>query len=168
MRFIPGRSLLLALMAPLILALVTVAEPSTLMALLVTDGVILLLALVDLALVWRAGVEVKREAPETVSLARPVNVTVEVKNKLRRKLKLLVNDALFEHAKAEGLPMEIEVGAGLVRRGSYKLKAMERGAQYIGDHWVRYRSPAGFWIRQVKIEASTKMRVFPDVQAVRH
>lgn len=168
MRFIPGRSLLLALIAPLVLALVTVAEPSTLIALLVTDAVIVLLALLDLALVWKAGVEVKREAPETVSLARPVNVTVEVKNKLRRKLKLLVNDALFEHAVSDGLPMEIEVGAGLVRRGTYKLRAMERGAQYIGDHWIRYRSPAGFWIRQVKVEASTKMRVFPDVQAVRH
>lgn len=168
MRFIPGRSMLLALLAPLVLALVTVAEPSTLPALLLTNAVLVALALIDLALVWRAGVEVTRTAPETVSLARQVTVTVEVKNKLRRRLNVLVNDAVFEHAETEGLPLEIEVGAGLVRRGAYRLKAMQRGAQIIGAHWVRYKSPAGFWIRQVRIEAETKIRVFPDVQAVRH
>ncbi|MEQ8277674.1 MAG: DUF58 domain-containing protein [Deltaproteobacteria bacterium] len=168
MRFIPGRSMLLALLAPLVLALVTVAEPSTLPALLVTNAVLVALALLDLALVWKAGVEVTRQAPETVSLARQVTVTVEVKNKLRRRLDVLVNDAVFEHAETEGLPLNIEVGAGLVRRGAYRLKAMQRGAQIIGAHWVRYKSPAGFWIRQVRIEAETKIRVFPDVQAVRH
>jgi hypothetical protein len=62
----------------------------------------------------------------------------------------------------------LEVGAGVVRSGTYRLKAMMRGAQKIGDHYVRYASPAGFWIRQLRIPAETKLRVFPDVQAVRH
>lgn len=168
MRFIPGRSLLLALLAPLALALVTVAEPSTLPALLITNAVIVTLAGIDLMLARKPGITVKREAPETVSLARQVTVTLEVKNELRRKLTLSINDAVFEHAETEGMPVKIEVGAGLVRRGTYRLRAMQRGAQTIGDHWVRYSSPAGFWIRQVRIEAATKMRVFPDVQAVRH
>src|SRR5439155_1227879 len=113
-------------------------------------------------------VDVRREMPHTLSLARPVNVTVEVKNRLRRRIKLRVNEALFEHAEAEGLPLELEVGAGVTRSATYRLKAMQRGAQTIGDHFVRYASPAGFWIRQVRIPAETKLRVFPDVQAVRH
>jgi uncharacterized protein (DUF58 family) len=168
MGFIPGRSLLLALLAPLSLALVTVAEPATLPALLITDGVILALALLDLLLVLKPGVVVQRELPETVSLARPFTVTLEVKNNLRRKLLVELNEGLFLHAEAEGLPLRMEVEAGVVRRGTYKLKAMERGPQTLGEHWVRYRSPAGFWIRQLKLQAESTIRVFPDVQAVRH
>lgn len=168
MPIIPGRSLLLALCAPLVLSLAAIAAPETTALVLVADGLVLLLALLDLLFVLRPGVEVRRELPETLSLARPVTVTVEVKNKLRRRLVVQVNDALFEHAEAEGLPVMLEVGAGVVRSGTYRLKAMMRGAQKIGDHYVRYASPAGFWIRQLRIPAETKLRVFPDVQAVRH
>lgn len=168
MGFIPGRSLLLALLAPLSLALVTIAEPATLPALLITDGVILALALLDLLLVLKPGVVVQRELPETVSLARPFVVTLEVKNNLQRKLTVELNEGLFLHAEAEGLPLRMEVEAGVVRRGTYKLKAMERGPQKLGEHWIRYRSPAGFWIRQLKLPAEHTIRVFPDVQAVRH
>jgi uncharacterized protein (DUF58 family) len=167
-KFIPGRSLLLALLAPLALSLVAIAEPSTVLPLILCNAVIGLLALVDFLMVRKAAIEVHRLMPTTVSLARPVVVTLEVKNLLRRRVKFSINDAVFEHAETEGLPVEVEVGAGVVRRATYKLKPMERGAQAIGDHFVRYSSPAGFWIRQVQIKAETVVRVFPDVQAVRH
>ncbi len=160
--------MLLALTAPVILAITAVIEPSLVPLVLVADGVIVLLALLDLALVWRPGVELQRSVPTTLSLARPVNVTLELKNKMKRKVRFLINDGLFEHAEAEGLPVELEVDSGVVRSGSYKLKAMQRGAQQLGDHHVRYSSPAGFWIRQVRLPAQDKLRVFPDVQAVRH
>lgn len=168
MRIIPGRSLLIALLAPLALSMVAIAEPATVVPLLITNGVIVVLALVDLLLVRKAGVEVKREMPTTMSLTRTITVTLEVKNTLRRRVTFLINEAVFEHAQVEGLPLAIEVGAGVVRRGTYRLRSMQRGAQVIGDHYVRYASPAGFWIRQVRIPAETKVRVFPDVQAVRH
>lgn len=168
MAVIPGRALLLALLAPFVLSLVAIAEPATVAPMLIADAVIVVLATVDLLFVLRPGVEVRREMPETLSLARQVVVTIEVKNNLRRRLRLLVNEALFEHAEAEGLPLVIEAGAGVVRRATYRLRAMQRGAQLLGDHFVRYPSPAGFWVRQVRIPAQTKLRVFPDVQAVRH
>lgn len=168
MRFLPGRALLLALLAPLLLGLVAMAEPSTLTAMLVVDGTILVLALVDLALIWRPGVTVRREVKETVSLARVVPVTLEVKSQLKRKVTFELQEGVFEHAETEGLPLKLEVAAGVVRQATYRLKAMQRGEQILRDHYVRYPSPAGFWIRQVRIEAETKMRVFPDVQAVRH
>ncbi len=168
MKLIPGRSLLLALIAPLALSLVAIAEPATVLPLLLTNAVILVLAVTDLLLVRKDGVEVNRLMPTTVSLARTVNVTLEVKNLLRRRVKFSINDAVFEHAETEGMPVEVEVGAGVVRRATYRLRSMERGAQVVGDHYVRYASPAGFWTRQVRIPAETKLRVFPDVQAVRH
>src|SRR5262249_31543891 len=150
MSIIPGRSLLLALAAPLLLSLVAIAEPATIGPMLMADGVIAFFAIADLLFILKPGIEIKREVPETLSLARAVNVTIEAKNKLRRRLKLRVNDALFEHAEAEGLPLEMEVGAGVVRRATYRLKAMRRGTHVIGDHYVRYGSPAGFWTRQVR------------------
>ena len=45
---------------------------------------------------------------------------------------------------------------------------MERGPHVLDELWVRYPSPAGFWIRQIKIPAKAELRVYPDVQAVRH
>jgi uncharacterized protein (DUF58 family) len=168
MRFIPGRSLLIAMLAPLFLALVAIAEPATVWPMLAIDAMIVVLAMIDLLMVRKAGVEVTRDMPLTISLARTVNVTLEVRNLLRRRVTFRLNEAVFEHAETEGLPLEIEVGAGVVRRASYRLRSMERGAQVLGDHHVRYPSPAGFWIRQVRIPAETKIRVFPDVQAVRH
>jgi uncharacterized protein (DUF58 family) len=168
MRFIPGRALLLALMVPAALGLAALADPELVPAMLLADGVVVLLALLDLLLVRRAGVEVTRQVRETVSLARPVVVTLEVKNLLSRKVTFALNEGLFEHAEAEGLPVSVEVEAKVVRRATYRLTAMERGEQRLGDHYVRYPSPGGFWIRQVRIPAETKLRVFPDVQAVRH
>ena len=103
-----------------------------------------------------------------MSLARPVDVTLEVKNLLRRKVRFKINDAVFEQAEAEGLPQEVEIGAGLVRRVTYRLRSMQRGPQTLGPHFVRYASPGGFWIRQIRIPAENTVRVFPDVQAVRH
>ncbi|MCA9555786.1 MAG: DUF58 domain-containing protein [Myxococcales bacterium] len=168
MRFIPGRALLLALMVPVVLALAALANSALVGPMLVADGVVVLLAVLDLLLVRRAGVEVTRSVRETVSLARPVVVTLEVKNLLSRKVAFSVNEGLFEHAAAEGLPLTVEVDAKVVRRATYRLTAMQRGEQVLGDHYVRYPSPGGFWIRQVRLPAETKLRVFPDVQAVRH
>ncbi len=168
MRFIPGRSLLLALIAPLVLSMVAMGEPATVFPLLVVDGVILLIAILDLVLIWKPVVHVTRKVQETLSLARPVWVTVSVENRGRRRLKVKINEGLFDAAKTEGLPLDVEVPAGVVRSGKYRLWAMERGEKILGDHWIRYTSPAGFWIRQHRIAAEDKCRVFPDVQAVRH
>ena len=78
MPFIPGRALLLALIAPFSLSLVAIAEPSTVWAMLAIDGVILVLALFDLMLGWKPGVEITRTVPEILSLARPVTVRLDV------------------------------------------------------------------------------------------
>lgn len=168
MPVIPGRALLLALIAPLVLSLVAIAEPSTVYAMLAVNGVIVMLALIDLAFGWRAKFEVTRTVPEILSLARPVTVRLDVRNNLRRRVRLQINDAVFAESTTEGLPVPVDVARGVVRTGTYRLRAMERGPHVLGAHWVRFPSPAGFWIRQVQIPAETELRVYPDVQAVRH
>ena len=168
MPVLPGRALLLALLAPLMLSLVAIAEPSTVIPMLIIDAVIIVLALVDLAFGWRPGIEITRTVPEILSLARPVTVRLDVKNKLRRKVQVRINDAVFAESETEGLPVRLTVGRGVIRSGSYRLRAMARGPHIVGEHWVRYPSPAGFWVRQLKLPAEDEVRVYPDVQAVRH
>ncbi len=168
MAVLPGRALILAMVAPFILSLVAIAEPSTVWAVLAVNGAIVVLASVDLALAWRPGIEVVRTVPEILSLARPVTVRLDVKNNLRRRVKVRINDAMFEDAITEGLPVTVDAPAGVVRSGSYRLSAMQRGTHRLTEFWVRYPSPGGFWVRQLKVPAVDELRVYPDVQAVRH
>ncbi len=166
--FIPGRALILALLAPLFLSAVAVLAPDLVPTILLVDAIIIAFALADLLLVWKPGVAVKRTMPETISLARSVVVDLEVQNLLRRRLKVRIQDSVFSQAQTEGLPVTLELPANVVRHTSYKLKSMERGPQTLGAHHIRYPSVAGFWTRQITLPAATTVRVFPDVQAVRH
>jgi uncharacterized protein (DUF58 family) len=168
MPVIPGRSLLLALLVPVLLALVVLLEPSTIAPMLIADAMILLVAGFDVLFVLRPAVHVQRSVPETLSLARPVTVTLEATSRSRRNLRLSINDAVFPEGKSEGLPLTIELAPGVVRRASYRLWAMARGPRLLGDHFVRYPSPLGFWTRQLRLPASDRLKVYPDVQAVRH
>jgi uncharacterized protein (DUF58 family) len=168
MPVIPGRTLLLALVLPLILALVVLVQPSTLVLMLLADAAVLLIALFDLGFVIRPAVAVSRSVPGTLSLARPVAVMLEAKNRSRRQLRLSIHDAVFAEAKTEGLPVELVVSPGVVRSGSYRLSAMARGPHVLGAHHVRYPSPLGFWVRQLELPAEDRLKVYPDVQAVRH
>lgn len=168
MRFLPGRTMLLALLAPLLLALTAAAAPGLVPMVIAVDLAIAVLALVDLLFVLKPAVSVERALPETLSLARPAVVELTVRSRSRRKLALELNEDLFPEARAEGLPLSLELGPGLVKRESYRFSAMARGTRVLGSHFVRYRSPAGFWIRQLELPAKDEVRVYPDVQAVRH
>ena len=160
--------MLLALIAPFALSLVAIAEPATVGPMLAINAVIVLIALIDLAFGWRPGIEVTRTLPEVLSLARPVTVRLDVKSRLRRRVRVQINDAVFAESETQGLPVEIDVDGGVVRTGTYRLRAMERGPHRLSELWVRYPTPAGFWIRQLRLPSPAEVKVYPDVQAVRH
>ena len=168
MPLIPGRRLLWLLAVPIALSVAAVLESSLIAPLLLLDAAIAALVLFDALLVARASVSVERTAPSTLSLTRPVTVDLAVHNRAGRTLSVSLTDELFATADAEGLPATMEISAGVVRHTSYRLKAMQRGLQTIGDHFVRYGSPMGLWTRQLRLPGHTELRVYPDVQAVRH
>ena len=168
MPFIPARPLILALLVPVALAIAAIVERDVIPAMLAVDGIIVALALIDMMLARKPAVTVTRHVKTTLSLARSATVTLEIRNLSRRRLTVRVQDALFGAAETEGCPVELVLEAGVVRRGAYRLRAMQRGLQTIGSHHVRYASPGGLWTRQLELPAETKLRVYPDVQAVRH
>lgn len=183
MRIIPAPALIALFFLPLGLALIASAAPATERWVWLADALIFLVAAVDLFLLNRDAVHVGRAIPEVLSLARPVEVQLELQNKSRRKIEVHVQEALFSGARAEQieeepeagevpteprpLPLKLKLDPGAVHRARYRLTAMQRGTHTLGDHFIRYRSGLGLFIRQLRLPAKDVLRVYPDVQAVR-
>jgi uncharacterized protein (DUF58 family) len=94
-------------------------------------------------------------------------VTLELRSVARRRLLVAVRDDLFDAAEAPALPLTAELPPRGRAELRYHVQPSRRGAFALGDHHVRYASPLGLWIRQIRIAARLPVKVYPDVQAVR-
>ncbi|HHH11506.1 MAG TPA: DUF58 domain-containing protein, partial [Sorangium sp.] len=164
---IPARSLVMLAAVPVVLALFALFDETLLWPMLATDVVIIMVALVDGALARKPLVKVTRQARDVFSIGRRNLVTLQLRSLSRRRLEVQVNDDLFAHASAEGLPLQATLPSHGRASVSYHVVPGRRGAYALGDHFVRYASPIGLWTRQLRIEATHPVKVFPDVQAVR-
>lgn len=164
---IPSRRMVLLAIAPVALALAALADDTLLWPMLALDGALALVAIVDGLLALPRLVTVEREAPEVFSVGRPNPVTLELRSRARRALAVEVTDDLFDHAEGHDLPGRAKLaprGGATVR---YRVRPTRRGSFALGDHHVRYPSPLGLWLRQVRLPGRSPVRVYPDVQAVR-
>jgi len=168
MPLIPGRTLVMALLLPAVLSFVSFFDRSFLAVAIMVDCVIFLIALVDAALVWKLELNIVRKSPGTASLARSFSIELRVQNSGPRSLSLQVQQDLPNTMVATDLPLLVNIPSKEVRRTQFRMKAMQRGAHTLGAHYLRLRSPVGFWVRQLVIPAEDSIRVYPDVQAVRH
>lgn len=153
---------------PVAFAIGVAFEPSLLWPLAALDGAIIVAAIVDL--LWARSIRVTvegRVAPDVMSIGRANVVRVQLRSRSRRGLRVTLLDDLFPHARSGDLPMEVELGARERTEVSYRVVPTRRGAYELGDHWLRYASPLGLWIRQRRITARAPVRVYPDVQAIR-
>src|SRR5206468_3120736 len=130
---------------------------------LATDGGILVVALADALLAIRPLYSVQRRANQVFSIGRPNPVTLEVRSRTWRTLNVQIKDDLFETAECTDFPIVVEIPAREEKVVRYHVTPSRRGAFELGDHHLRYRSPLGLWIRQVRIPAPTPVRVYPDV-----
>lgn len=164
---LPSRALVLVAIGPVLLSMATLLDESLLTTTLIVDGVIVLFAALDAALGFRPLVSVTRHARNVMSVGKPNSVTLEVKSRARRRLSVEINQDLFDDATGEGLPASAEVAAGGRAQVKYRVTPQRRGAYELGDHFVRYTSPLGLWIRQLRLPARSPIKVYPDIQAVR-
>lgn len=167
MPFVPSRALVLLALAPLILAFGMLFDKTLLWPMLATDAGIVVVAAIDALLAYRPLFVVTRHAGQVFSIGRPNPVTLEVRSRTWRALTVLLKDDLFETAESSDFPLSIEVPARTQRVVRYYVTPTRRGAFELGDHNLRYRSPFGLWIRQVRVPARAEVRVYPDVQSVR-
>lgn len=164
---IPSRALVLLFVGPLVLSFLTLMDRSLLVPMFITDGAIGLLALFDAFLARRPLITLQRRAPTVFSIGRTNVVTYDLRSYARRKLRVRLQDDLYDTATSGDLPLDVELGA----RGSTSVKARvvpsRRGAYALGDCFLRYSSPLGLWIRQLRIAVPTRVKVYPDLEAVR-
>lgn len=164
---LPSRLLVWLSLAPVVLAVMTLLDSTMLWPMLAVDAGILIMAGVDALLARKPLVEVRRRARDVFSLGRFNPVELEVRSKAARRLSVEVNVDLFDHAIADNLPLRTKLGARGRADLRFRVAPSRRGAYSLGDGHVRYGSPLGLWIRQVRIPCEQPVRVYPDVQQVR-
>jgi uncharacterized protein (DUF58 family) len=167
MPLVPTPRLILLAVAPVLVGAAMVVEPSLIAPLLLLDGAILLLGLVDAWLARGRLVSVLREPPRILSVGRPNPVRLRLRSSARRPLVVTVTDDRSEHLAADDLPARVELAPGGAAQVVYHLRPSRRGAATLGDHHVRYPSPLGLWQRQLRLPAHAALRIYPDVAAVR-
>ncbi len=164
---IPSRAFVIIALGPVLLSIATLVDETLLRPMLLVDGVILVLAVLDAFLARKRLVTVERRAPRVMSINKPNGVVLELRSLAKRKLVVWVTNDLFESAQAEELPLRVEIPGRGRASAKYRIVPTRRGAYSLGNHTVRYSSPLGLWIRELVIPAETPIRVYPDIQQVR-
>ncbi|MFT5431878.1 MAG: hypothetical protein ACI9OJ_002576 [Myxococcota bacterium] len=165
-RVIPSGRLVLMMAGPILMSAAAVFVPSLVWPALAMDLGIALFAVADAWLVRGAAVDVARTVPEILSVGRPNSVDVWLENQGGRSLTVGVNIDLFDSAHCSDLPLEIAVGPGESHEVQIGVTPTSRGRYELGAFTVRYPSPLGLWTRQLTIDATSVVQVYPDVQAV--
>jgi uncharacterized protein (DUF58 family) len=163
---IPSRRLVLLALAPLVLALAALFDDTLLWPMLAADGAIVVIAALDALLGRGRLVAVERHAPQVFSVGRPNPVVLEVRSRARRTLDVLVRDDV-PAGDVHDLPARVTLKPGATATVRYRVTPHRRGAYSLGDHFVRYPTPLGLWLRQLRTRAEQPIKVYPDVKAVR-
>ncbi len=162
---IPTSRLVGLVSLPLLLALAYVVSPGALSVLLGLDLVLLVMVGID-ALGNTGEVAAERQHPPVQSVGVPFEVTLVLANLGTRDLRLRVVDDV--QGGTEGLPAELDLEAKTRVEVRYELTLARRGRFEFGLVVVRWRSPLGFWERQVRLELpEAAVRVYPDFRHLR-
>jgi uncharacterized protein (DUF58 family) len=164
---IPSRRLVALAAIPALLSLALAVDSRLLPVLLAMDLVLVLLAGVDALWGRRLALDVEREAPAVFSIGRHNPVKLEIRSRTRRALHIELVDDLFAGSSSPDLPLRTRI----VSRGrahlTYRVRPTRRGEYVLGDHHIRAISPLGLWRRQVRMVDKRRVKVYPDVKAVR-
>jgi uncharacterized protein (DUF58 family) len=166
MPLVPSRSLLWLASVPLLATLFTLLDARFQQLAWAIDLGIAALALLDALLARGRRIHVQRRAPDVMSLQRRNEVRLVVRSSARRKLAVTIQDDLFDGAIAADLPLEAELGPLATRQMTYHVEPSQRGAFELGDHHVRYPSPLGLWLRQLRLHARARIKVYPDLRQI--
>lgn len=164
---IPNRALVWLAVPPLLFACIVPFDPAMLWPMLVADAAIVALAVADALLARTKLVSASCRAPDVFSIGRPNAVTVELRSRARRGLRVELTCELFDHAECEDLPLAVSLRGGARSVQRFRVVPRRRGAFVLGDLVVRYPSPLGLWKRQLRFATGHSVRVYPDVQSVR-
>jgi uncharacterized protein (DUF58 family) len=132
------------------------------------DGLLALLALLDVALVvGRRRFSVERVAPAIFSVGRYNVVTLTLRSHSRRRLRGVAADDPLLECEDRGIPAPFVAPAHASVQVRYEVRPTRRGPREFGAVNVRYTGPLGLMARQERTEIAGSAEVYPDVHAAR-
>lgn len=129
-------------------------------------------ALIDYRLTEDASlIEVRRHLPHRFMIGEENEVQLLVSHRASRKLTLMIKDEFPPEMELRGdrllsatPKVRIRPEVSIV---GYKLYASRRGDYGFGDIMIRWHSPWGLVIKQVRIPASENIKVYPNINEAR-
>jgi uncharacterized protein (DUF58 family) len=163
----PGRALATAAMIPALFSLGLFLSPDLRPAILLVDGLIVVVALVDLtSLIGSKKFRVERRSVGVCSLGEPFTVELMVQNLGRSGRVLRLKDDVPQTMVAE--PGDFT--ARIPRRGqaylNYEVTPKRRGSYEFQRVDALISSRLGLWQRSVYWSSVTKVKVYPDIRQI--
>lgn len=158
----PRLILMVAFAAPMLLA-GAFFDPLLAIAILYCVLVLLHAGLDALLLPRKQNIEVTRVVPERLSLNEPTRVSLEVRNKTRRRLRIELAEDLPAQIDSEPAAVELTLGPGESGEVSYRLRAHKRGKYTLSGVDVRVKPAWGLLYRQFRLQQAVDVDVFPNV-----
>ena len=113
------------------------------------------------------GIEINREMNAKFSLGIENVCTLQINNRTRHQVKIQLKDDFPNEFLYEQVIHECSVPPMEHQTISYRLTPMRRGIYQFGDIHVRVCGVLGLVVRQHKITASTEIKVYPNLHAIK-
>ena len=167
MKIVPTRRLATLAGAAIAVAILAGYVPTARTAWLVVDAALLFGVLVDLLFARGVRVEVERNAAEIFSVGRANPVTLGLRNRTRRTLRLVVDDDPLAEVETTGIPVEIDLAPHATEIVRYEATPKRRGARTFDAVSLRTSLPLGLLERHDRFALPAEVDVYPDVHAAR-
>jgi uncharacterized protein (DUF58 family) len=163
----PTGKLLLLLGGPALAAALVVIYPFLKPWVLVADGILLAIALLDaLTLPRRRKLRVERSASAILSVGATNPFRLTVHNLGRRPLFVRITESLPTTMEVRGLPAASWIRGRGKRSFKYEVVPRRRGAFDVGRTYVQVTSLLGLWRRHLRLTLPHPLKVFPDVKVL--
>lgn len=158
---------MVVLAGSLVLSLFAIFIPPLVPAVFLVDGILVALVATDLAILvttTRRGVHAERSVARTASLGVELPCELTIRNDTPVRLRGAVRDDLPAdfHCRPNRHKLDLPPrGLVTMRR---KILPGRRGAFTLDHVYLQLQSPLRLWIRQVKLDVSSRLNVYPDMK----
>lgn len=163
----PGRAMSRLLLVPALLSLGVFVSEEVIAPVVMLDILVAIVAVVDLVTLAGSGrFRVVRRCGRVCSLGEPHDVVLEVENLGRWGRRLRLKDDIPAHFDAEPGEFLVAIPGRRLAELSYRMTPKRRGTYTLERAFALVSSRLALWQRQVSWDASTTVRVYPDVRQI--
>src|SRR5436190_19028444 len=164
-RIYPHTTLVIALAVPCVLSLALLIQPGLLPLIVLIDGLIAGVAVLDLlTLPRKTAFSIERETTRVVSVQKNHPVTLHISNLSQRSPTGWIRDDIPQEFETQPREFVLRLAARSRVTVHYDLKATRRGAFSLNQINLRVRSLLGLWQRLLVYPQVTDLHVYPDMK----